>query len=511
MAPIEVAPDVAAYDVPYIIAIITKHLSPDDIDHCICVQEYIHWAKRNNIFSEECSSIANSFYSEEYKFYLRLRWDYIRDRGDFDIEEYDNFKKNELRDNFVFKNERSAKLFLKRFRCLCGHNIPNKETLYNSLLVIVDVNMAENAQIGFYLLRNVLSSNMAVARLYYIHSHLLEKEKATRIWSYIKRYSFDNKTEWVLQYLYNVPEEYVNKKHFSFLTECIGQADYNISIFWSGLLRHHYMAGDVLNSFLQRIYDLNANGKHIEFRGNDLVSIGQRVTNISFLFKLYIQQCEIDGYKIFDYKKDFLKFIVEHDTSLLLAYISSSLPFWDSYSHGTITNLQFVWNMKNHQEQMTKIFDYLLSASPYLYDKYFGYSHAFFSDLKKSQDIVAAEEFLISYYKSHDNNYKTVDFVVYIAKRYFHDLYKNILIDVAVFKDNNVFFKIDWFGNRGYYTTSGNITYHDVVAKQWTKVLEIIETIDNIKVLPLIAEISEIIDDSKKRADVERARRRLYD
>lgn len=210
MAPIEVAPDVAAYDIPYIVAIITKHLNSDYIDHCICVQEYIHWAKRNNILNKECSSIANCFYSDEYKFYLKLRWDYIHDIGDFDIEEYDNYKKKELKDNFIFKDERSAKLFIKRFKCLCCHNIPNKETLYNSLLVIVDVNLAENAQIGFYLLRNVLSGNMAVARLYFINSHLLEKEKATRIWSYIKRYSFDNRTEWVLQYLYNVPEEFVN-------------------------------------------------------------------------------------------------------------------------------------------------------------------------------------------------------------------------------------------------------------------------------------------------------------
>jgi len=511
MAPIEVAPDVAAYDVPYIVAIITKHFSPDDIDHCICVQEYINWAKRIDIQNEDCSSIANWFCSDEYKFYLKLRWDYIHDRGDFDIEEYDNFKKNELRDNFVFKDERSAKLFLKRFKCLCSHNIPNKETLFNSLLVIVDVNLAENAQIGFYLLRNVLSGNMAMPRLYYINSHLFEKVKATRIWSYIKRYSFDNKIEWILQYLYNVPEEYVNKKHFSYLTECIGQEEDNIYIFWSGLLRHRYMAGDLLDSFLQCIYDLNANGKHIEFRGNDLIHIIPKVTDYSLLSKLYIQQCEIDGYNLFDYKKDLLRLLVGHNPSLLLTYVSSSLSFWDSYSHGTITNLHFVWNTKNYQEQMTKIFDYLLSASPYLYDKYFDYSHAFFSNLKNSLHIAAAREFLFFYYKSHDNNYKIVDFVVYIAKRYFHDLYKSILIAVAVSKDKNYFFQIDWFGNRGHYTTSGNITHHDVIAKQWAIVLETIETIDNIKVLPLIAEISEIIDESKKKADVERAKRRLYD
>lgn len=271
------------------------------------------------------------------------------------------------------------------------------------------------------------------------------------------------------------------------------------------------MSGKMLYSFLQCIYELNAKGKHIEFRGNDLVSIGQRVTDSSLLSKLYIQQCELDKFNTFDYKKDFLKLLVERDSSILLTFVSDSLPYWDSYSHGTITNLQFVWSIKDYQDLMSKIIDYLMTASPYMYNKNFDYSHAFFSDLKKDSDRKAAKDFLMSYYKCHKNNYKTVNFVVYVAKRFFQDLYMGILIDVAVSKDKNLFFQIDWFGNRGHYTTSGNITYHDVIAKQWTKVLEIIETIDNVKVLPLIAEISEIIEDSKNRADKERAKRRLYD
>jgi hypothetical protein len=85
------------------------------------------------------------------------------------------------------------------------------------------------------------------------------------------------------------------------------------------------------------------------------------------------------------------------------------------------------------------------------------------------------------------------------------------MIDYVVSHNEIDFFRIDWFGSRGHYTTSGDITHYDVIVRQWTSVLEIIEDVDNIKTLAVISQIKEIVSDSKERADKERAKRRLYE
>lgn len=511
-SPVEVVPEVAAYDIPYIDVLISSHLNPENFDHCICVQNYMRWAKRNNIINEHLSTVGKRFYSDDYTFYVRLRRDYLRDREECDvddIENYESFKKKELKENFVFENEKSANSFIKRYTCLYDHKIPNKETLQHSLMMVIDVNLTVNKNIGFFLLRNILRKNMAGTQSYYIYGHLSDEEKAVKIWSYIRRYSFTNKAEWVLQYLHSVPEGYVKKGCFSYLAECLEQAENGISIFWNGLLRHQHLTGKPLDLLLQRIYNLNDKGKRIEFRGYQMVSLSQRVTDSVILFKSYIQQCEINGYRDFDYKKELLTTLVKQKPSFILIFVSSSIQYWDSYEHGTIGNLQFVWGIQGHPELMEKVFDYLLSVSPYMYDKYFGYSHAFFSDLKEETGKEEATRFLTSYYKNSGNNYKAIDFVVYVAKRYFHDLYKELMIDYVVSHDETDFFRIDWFGNRGHYTTSGDITHYDVIVRQWTSVLKIIEDVDNIKALAVISQIKEIVSDSKERADKERAKRRL--
>lgn len=511
-SPVEVVPEVAAYDIPYIDVLISSHLNPDNFEHCICVQNYVRWAKRNNIINEHLSTVGKRFYSDDYAFYVRLRRDYLRDREECDVddsEDYELFKKKELKENFVFENEKSAKSFIKRYTSLYVHKIPNKETLQHSLMMVIDINLTVNKSIGFFLLRDILRNNMAGTRSYYICGHLSDEEKAVKIWSHIRKYSFTHKAEWVLQYLYSVPEGYVKKGHFSYLAECLEQTENGISIFWNGLLRHQYLTGKPLDSLLQRIYNLNGKGKQIEFRGYQMVSLSQRVSDSAILFKSYIQQCEINGYRDFDYKKELLTSLVKQSPSFILTFVSSSIQYWDSYEHGTISNLQFVWGIQGHPELMGKVFDYLLSVSPYMYDKYFDYSHAFFSDLKEEAEKKEAIRFLTSYYKNNGNNYKAIDFVVYVAKRYFHDLYKDMMIDYVVSHDETDFFRVDWLGNRGHYTTSGNITHYDVIVRQWTSVLEIIEDVDNIKALSVISQIKEIVSDSKEKADKERARRRL--
>ena len=98
-SPVEVVPEVAAYDMLYIDVLISSHLSPENFDHCICIQNYVRWAKRNNIINEQLSTFGKRFYSDDYAFYVRLRRDYLRDREECDvddIEDYELFKKKEL-------------------------------------------------------------------------------------------------------------------------------------------------------------------------------------------------------------------------------------------------------------------------------------------------------------------------------------------------------------------------------------------------------------------------------
>ena len=233
-SPVEVVPEVADYDMSFIEAIISHHLNPDNFEHCLCVQNYIRWAKRNGIANEDLLALGKRFYSDDYAFYIKLRRDDLHDREECDIddiEDYEIFKKKGLKENFVFENEKSANIFIKRYTRLYGHNNLNKETLQHSLMMVININLAEQKSIGYYLLRTILRNNLAGIQSYYIYGHLSDKEKAVKIWSYIRRYPFAQKAEWALQYLYSVPVGYVNNGHFSYLAECFEQTENNINIF----------------------------------------------------------------------------------------------------------------------------------------------------------------------------------------------------------------------------------------------------------------------------------------
>ena len=131
------------------------------------------------------------------------------------------------------------------------------DLLCNSLSVIVDFNIQNNERIGLKLLRFLLNNNISGRYAYLIfQSNLDTEEKCSQIWDIISTYSYDNKTLWILLFLYNVPSIYISKDHFFYLIDCLKHSNENVNIYLKGLLQHNILNDTILLNILNIVYEI---------------------------------------------------------------------------------------------------------------------------------------------------------------------------------------------------------------------------------------------------------------
>ena len=208
----------ALFDKQYILTCFSSNLNENNIRDCIIVQNYMKWTKNNQVYDEQCEAIKSKFYSDEYSFYSKLKWDSLEDNDHPYYIGYDDYcqqKSLELKNSFLFNNDNEVVAFIDRLLALYIKNILDRDLLCHSLSVIVDYNIRNNDRIGFMLLRFLLQNNISGRYAYLIFQGNLDtEEKSAQIWDILRTFSFDDKTLWILLFLYNVPSTYINEGHF---------------------------------------------------------------------------------------------------------------------------------------------------------------------------------------------------------------------------------------------------------------------------------------------------------
>lgn len=496
----------ALFDKQYIFSILYSHMSNNNIKHCIIVQNYIKWAKSNRIYDEQCDAIKLKYNSDDYSLYSKLKWDSIGGNDSCYYDGYDNYcqqKALELKNSFLFDNGKDAEHFFDRLIILYSKNIFDKDQLCHSLCVIVDHNIHHNIQIGFLMLGLLLKNNIAGKYGYLIIHDNLAAETYFRIWDYIKKYSFDEKIAWMLQFLYNVPSTNIKEIQISYFMECLKHSKEIIRININSFLRLDFFTNTILRKFLDVIYNLNVKGHHIEFIHIGMDELFNRIEDNDYLFKNYIQQCIIARFQHFDYEKVFLRKLVERDQQFLKKYILESKVYWKESSSIVFYNMDFIWEMEIHNDIASMILNLLLSLHLDNNDNEELTCALFTNKNEKKRKVI--QDFIMHYFHENMTKFDMSNLVVFIVSRYYPNILPLLVKDFILTNQGENFFNIDWTNTRRLNFTTCNTTYYDVIAERWGLILDIINTIADIHALVISNEIKRIIDDAQKRAVKERA------
>lgn len=501
----------ALFDKQYILTCFNSHLSESDIKHCIIVQNYMKWAKSNQVYDGQCDAIKTKYNSDEYSLYSKLEWDSIGGKDSCYYDGYDNYcqqKALELKNSFLYDNEIDAERFFDRLIILYSKNIFDKDQLCHSLCVIVDHNIHHKVEIGFLMLRLLLKNNMAGNYGYLIFQGELISDTYTLIWDCLKTYSFDEKIIWILQFFYSTPPSYSTEEQIKYFLECLKHSRDTIRINIDSFLRLDIFTNTILRKFLDAIYNLNVNGHHIEFIHIGMDELFNRIEDNEYLFKNYIQQCIIANFQHFDYEKVFLRKLVERDQQFLKKYILESKVYWKESSSIVFYNMDFIWEIESHNEIASMILDLLLSLHLDTNDNE-ELTCALFTNKNEKKRIVI-QDFILHYFHENMTRFDLSNLVVLIVSRYYPSILPLLVKDFILTNQGENFFNIDWTNTRRSYVTIGNTTYYDVIAKRWGIILDIINTIADIHALDISNEIKRIIDEAQKRAVKERAQMKLY-
>lgn len=500
----------ALFDKQYILTCFNSHLNENDIKHCIIVQNYMKWAKNNQVYDEQCDAIKTKYNSDEYSLYSKLEWDSIGGKDSFYYDGYDNYcqqKALELKNSFLFDNEIDAEHFFDRLIILYSKNIFDKDQLCHSLCVIVDYNIHHKVEIGFLMLRLLLKNNIAGKYGYLIIHENLDPDTFSRIWDYIKSYFFEEKIVWMLQFLHNVPSTYIEEKQISYFIECLKHSREIVRININSFLRLDIFTNKILRKFIDAIYNLNVNGHHIEFIHIGMEELFNRIEDNDYLFKNYIQQCIIAHFQHFDYEKVFLRKLVERDQQFLKKYILESKAYWKESSSIVFYNMDFIWEMESHNDIASMILDLLLSLHLNPNDNEELTCALFTNKNEKKRKII--QDFILHHFHENMTKCDLSNLVVFMVNRYYPSILPLLVKDFILTNQGENFFNIDWTNTRRINFTTGNTTYYDVIAERWGLILDIINTIADIHALDIGNEIKRIIDDAQKRAFKERALMKL--
>lgn len=504
--------ELSKYDNQYILGIINKHMNSNSFEDCLCVQQYIQWAKRNGMSNRDYNFYYKKYRCSEYKFYVLLTCDRSRDKDQFEFRSYDSYfkyKQLELKTNFVFKTRKSYNLFLMKYALLINNkSIKDKHSIINSLNHIVNLAFESNFDLGCYFLRRIIQydfQDFLPSALF--ANHLTSATKAKKILTIIKSADYNMKSRTILKYFEYVPITYLVKDDLIILLSSINGCQEGTSIGISNLEKLKELDAFIIDSILTQIRSLNDKGKRITIDDYDFEYLSKD-TSISkdLIQATYLQQVKLNKY--YDYELKGLLCILNNNPHFLLDYIKSVA----NDNNEPESNLSQIWKVEGIEPFVEKALKYLRSEKKYSVFGKHKWEIAIFQNIKSEIELKKAKVFLEDQFKKTLEDNQSVEQIALITRGIFEDLYVKFIREYIDFIDTpDDFFQIDWLDSRfGFSFYGDDATFGDAVAARWSRLLSCLEDITNSKVFGIKSIINRHIVASQKQADEERARNKLW-
>lgn len=498
------------FDMPYILKIIKKHMDKASFENCISVQKYLRWAKRHGLSEDEYGYYYRTYQCNEYRFFVWLSWNRLRDKELYDYNDYDTYHKyklDELKKHFVFQTKQSYDRFLKKYVVLFNNsNTDNRDSLKTSLDFIVKMAFDNSVDLGCHFLRRIVKYDIPdflPNALFF--NHLNSENKAWRILNAIQSANFTQKPEWIVKYFEHVSIHCIIKKHLILLLDAIKKCKDGTTIVLANLKKLKEVKVTVVDDILTTILKMNREGKRILLNIHDLDDLYDLKNSADLVQQVYLQQIKLNIY--FDFELKGLFKIMKNNPHFLLDYVRTAVN-----NNNPDTKLSQIWGVHGIDKVMGDVLQYLRKDNSYMIYQEDKWDNAFFMNIKDVADIEKAKRFLENQFKKGIADEKHVEQIVLISRGIFQDLYQKFINDYIDYIPNHeAFFRIDWLNLRsGIHVYGEGTTFGDIEAAKWNGLLRCLEGINNPKIYAIRAYIKRKIFSCQNEAEEERRRNYLW-
>lgn len=498
------------FDMNYVLDIISKELSTELFEHCVYVQNQIWWWRRHGIEMIEFNSLKSSFTNPLYEFYIKISWDRLRDKYDYEFDnwqEYEKLKENEVRSTFSINTIEEFELIYNDYVFIQKWKKDNHYSIERPLRIIIDENLSKNTDLGIEIIKLIVSKGNEINYLPCgLFSKVLnKKEYAEILYELLASSEYKNRTTWLIMYFEYLDNSLIDKIQYENLIALFKSINEPIYLHFQLLAKYESVDANFFINILSLIVDRVDNGVRITLEHDFYQKYISKISHsLPIVKKSYIQQEKIDNY--FDYDGKCLLEILKLDRLFIIDYIEDIVKDEIRISARDFKKLSIVWELDNVNDLVKGAINLIVEKTTYLgIGKHF--SNSFFIDSKSEYSKI--DEFINYYIEQEHSNYRRMNAIFDVLRHSKSDLFeKSILKFLSLNSDIKIFKKISWNGSGGAY--HGDVNIRDIWASQWKNLLTIVEkSTIGLKLIPIKKYIKDNIDFELKHADSERKRKFL--
>lgn len=513
----DLIPDIMDYDLSLLVPFISEKLSPNIFKHAYFVHDMIYWNDREGkIKNRSYRDLKQKFLTEEYLTFCKLDWNRLRDKHEFDYDfndwkEYDNLKSEEIRKSFVFRDEAD---FQKLLTAISNFkSIKEKDYILTgqSIDIVVEENFIRNNELGFRLLKTILSNYPSGLNLLYKSVNTivnLSKDWASRLWTELENWNNENSLFWRIIFFNYLPDSLINEYYCEKLYVTIKSIDKYAYLYLELYSKYNLIDKQITKNILITVSNKINNQNIIITFSDDVFEKNLEYFDHDYeLIRLsYFQQYSISN-RSFDYRSMGFAKIFENYPHFLKDFVSEYYTDDSLNNDDSSLNLSFIWDTKLNYKIIEESMDLVIKKNPYcgIGDHSI---NIFFNKLNDNQ-ITNAIEFSKLYLSNNKDDCQKINLIFDGIRHCLNNLFEEILLYfLTINSEPEIFQKIDWVGNVG--VQVGEVNFGELYAKKWENILEIVNKSKNtLAMIPIKAYLKKKITEQYKTAEYERERKFL--
>lgn len=502
------------HDLPYLLKTIEICLDANEFPHCFYVHETARLFRRIDIGSDAFEPLKGRFTGKAYRYFHILDRSFIRGRADyeldFEIDEFNRLKNEEISANFQFADLPSFVDFYETYRLLVGSPEAQRSSINESLDYIFVEHFSKNPALAFDFIEHLLKSGNPIWQ----HPGVITQTIATsnpddakKLLRLFKQYEFDNKGSWLFWFLMNVPEAWIDAEYYDtmmgFLESCPTPLRFLDLAF---LEKFKPQNPKVFRDFLCIVsskpeQDKGTYSLWYDFFEKQLHHFED--ADLPMLKQVYFT-CERQD-RHFDFTHKGWLALVKRDPNFALEYFSKKLvvnPYRGGSEH---RRFGVVWELEQAETIVEGVLQKIMELELPFGRPFFSNANELFNGFPPEQKQ-RIEAYLLSLIDRYAGNIRLVEMAFNVIRHGFKDLYEAAFIRLLELNaDLDFFAEISWGNEVKITVRSGDVNWSEIEVERWRRIQGFLDKFPRpIAVLKHKTFVNDQIDRAEKAAKRER-------
>ncbi len=350
-------------DLPFIINYFESSLDRRNYQHCSIVHKYFNKVKKCNIEIKKYNKIIKKFTNKTYEISLILDGDYLQGKKDHKklySNEFQLLKDQELKEyftNYSFNDFENLIEYLQELSNYRPQKLVGYHGYNNSLEIVLIQTAKENLDLCLDILKKLFELNNEID--FSSPNLIIEimKQRGNNIldfYKFINKYDYINKDFWILNFLENLDEKYINEfyaeeliKTFRLFQSSNNYLQFNLNDIQKFKIIRPSIIVDIFQILLKKTQnsDFKFWFHHFDFIENYSQEFFEQHDLLKQLFFYYYNE------KSFDYDGKWKKYLLFIDSNFIEEYLKANVK-----KNGYLTDnnendeFDFIWELPNYQE-----------------------------------------------------------------------------------------------------------------------------------------------------------------